>query len=206
MRCRTLVISALMALAATGAHAVERAGPSSTEHPPDRPGARSPIASTTARPYFDVGDRAPEFSFLGTDGRWHALHELLLQGDVMLVFGAREEALREIESMRSIFTDLGVQPVAVLDMSAGSASRYSKRLEIGIPIVSDSQCAIGDLFGSLDPSTRRHAPGYFVVDGKGLIRAYKRGPLPPARRLLAAAARGLSRPLPESAWLLSRAY
>ncbi len=203
---RALVLLSFMIVAATGAHAVEHSTPSPPGATSDRPGARSPIASSTGRPFFEVGDRAPDFSFIGTDGHWHVLGDLLSHGDVLLVFGAREDALRDLESVRSVFGDLGVQPVAVLDMSAGSAARYSRRLELGIRIVSDAQCAIGDLFGSLDPSTRRHAPGYFVVDSKGRIRAYRRGPLPSARRLLAAAARGLSRPLPESAWLLSKAY
>jgi peroxiredoxin len=188
----------------TVASAAEHSTPLPQGPAAETSGPVNPIAATSARGLFDVGDRAPDFSYLGTDGDWHALRGILAGGDVLLVFGARDQVLEELESVRSVFLDMGVQPVAVLDMNSGSAARHARRLDLGMQIISDGRCAIGDLYGALDPSTRRHAPGYFVVDASGTVRAFERGTIPQIRQLIAATARGLARPLPASAWLLSQ--
>src|SRR4051794_13892693 len=44
-----------------------------------------------------IGDPAPEFSYLATDGRWHSWRELVDGGPTLLVFGARDPQLRELD-------------------------------------------------------------------------------------------------------------
>jgi alkyl hydroperoxide reductase subunit AhpC len=68
------------------------------------------------------------------------------------------------------------------------------------PVVADPKCAIADLFNSLNPLNHRHAPGFFVIDEQGTIRALQHGPLPSSIEMLMVSARGLGRALPESAW------
>lgn len=147
-----------------------------------------------------IGDPAPGFSFMVADGSWHGFKQLLADGPVVLVFGARDRELSELDQVRSLFGDLGVSTVMVLDMGSGSAARHARRLALGSEVIADPQCAIGGLYGTLHPITGRNAPAYFVVDERGTLRGFGRGTLPSPRQLLAISARSLGRPLPESAW------
>jgi peroxiredoxin len=191
-------------VSATAIMAAELSAPSAQDPGTATTGHVNPIASTQLRGFVEIGDLAPEFSYLGTDGDWHKLREILSDGDILLIFGATESVLKDLTAAKSVFEELGVQPVVVLDMSSGSAARYVRRLDLDLEVVSDARCAIGDLYGSLDRSTGRHAPGYFLLDPKRTVRAMHRGVIPPARQLVAAAARGLARPMPASAWMLSK--
>jgi peroxiredoxin len=146
-----------------------------------------------------VGDDAPSFSFMSSDGKWHEFKELSSHGSLLLVFGASAEDLKALEQTRALFLDLGVTPVAALDRRPASAGKFARRVGLSCPIISDPQCAIGWLYGSLDPLSHRHAPAFFVLDEKRTIRALGHGELPTAMKMLWVTARGLGRPLPESA-------
>ena len=163
-----------------------------------------PEATAPAMRRLQEGDPAPAFSYLDAEGRWHGFRQLFARGPVLLVFGARDTELKELERVQPVFADLGVRPVAVLDMGNGSAERYAQRLGLTCGVVSDPSRAIAELYGSLNPNTQHHAPSYFVLDVHQNVRAARYGMLPPARQMLAASARGLGRPLPESAMSMSR--
>jgi peroxiredoxin len=163
-----------------------------------RPHTRASVATEPPTTMLMVGDRVPEFSYLGPDGRWHQLAELLLQGPMLLVFGADDAALQALEQRRGAFLDLGVVPAAVVDMRSSSAAALARRLELDYPLITDPQRAIARLYNSLDPESQQHAPSFFVVDGKRVIRALGHGPLPEADRMLRASARSLGLPLPEA--------
>ena len=150
--------------------------------------------------FLQVGDEAPAFSYLGPDGGWHEFKDLSAHRSLLLIFGARQEDLRSLEEARSLFHDLGVTPVVVIDRRTGAAASLARRLELSCPIITDPICAIGDLFNSLDPLSRHHAPAFFVVDEARTIRALGHGVLPSPIQMLWVTARGLGRPLPESAW------
>lgn len=147
-----------------------------------------------------VGDDAPTFSYLGVDGQWHRSADLCANRAILLVFGARDENLAEIERSRSLFDDLGVTPVVVLDRRCGAASSAAKRLGLTSHVVADPKCAIADLFNSIDPLNHHAAPSFFVIDGNGTIRTIGHGQLPTSLQMLIFSARGLGLPLPESAW------
>lgn len=121
----------------------------------------------------------------------------------MLVFGARESDLLELESSRELFRDLGVTPVVVMDRRTSGANRYAQRLGITSTIIADPKCAIGDLYNSIDPLSHRHAPSFFVVDERRMIRALGHGKLPSSMTMLFLAAQGLGLPLPDSYWSLA---
>lgn len=150
--------------------------------------------------HLEVGDQAPSFSYLGNDGAWHRSVDLSAEGAILLVFGAREPNLVELENARGLFADLGITPVIVMDRSASSARSVAQRLGITSPVMLDPKSAIGDLFNSIDPLNHRHAPSFFVLDEKRTIRALGHGEIPSAIEMLLHSARGLGRPLPESAW------
>jgi len=147
-----------------------------------------------------VGDEAPLFTYLGTEGGWRPFSELLSDGPVLLVFGAREGDLMALQQARPLFLELGVSPVVVLDRRASSTASLARRLNLSCPIIPDPMRAIADLYNTLDPRSLRPAPSFFVLDENHRIRVLSRGPLPSAVEMLSASARGLNRPLPESTW------
>src|SRR5262249_8195641 len=108
--------------------------------------------------------------------------------------------LLDLEASRTTFDALGVQTVVVLDMRAGSAARMVRRLNYGGGTVVDPQCAIADLYSSLDPTTLRNAPACFVIDGGGRLRGAVRGTVPAARELVSFTARSLGLAMPGTAF------
>jgi len=152
-----------------------------------------------------VGESAPMFSYLSIDGRWHGFGELVENRPVLLIFGAQEGEIEGLQDVRTIFDDMGISVAIALDMRAGSAATYSKRMKLDGPIISDPKRAIAGLYHSLDQRSLRHAPAYFVVDTKRTIRAMGYGSMPSPPQLIAITARGLGLPLPQAAWHLSDA-
>ena len=152
-----------------------------------------------------VGESAPMFSYLSTDGRWHEFGALLADRPVLLVFGARSAEIEALQGVRPIFDEMGLNVAVALDMRAGSAAAFSKRLRLDGPIISDPKRAIASLYHSLDRSSQRHAPAYFLVDSKRTVRAMGYGSMPSPPQLIAISARGLGVPLPSAAWKLSDA-
>lgn len=198
---RNVVVLAAV-VCACSASAAERGASVPLSDSPAGTGSLRQVAEASAG-RLQVGDAAPMFSFIGTDGAWHAFRQRWAGRPVVLVFGAEEQELKDLDAARGVFADLGVCPVAVLDMSSGSASRFVRRVGLECEVVTDVRRAIAELYGSLDALTRRHAPSYFVLDGNGTIRGYRHGALPSPSQLVMATARHLGKPLPESAWLLS---
>ena len=125
-----------------------------------------------------VGDAAPNFSYVGVDGRWHRLRDLIAQGPVLLLFGPDELTLRVIEHERERLLDLGVIPVAVTDRRSRAARAVVSRHDLRFTVLSDSQGIIAGQFNALDPRTGRHLPTWFVVDQKRRVRGLSRRGLP----------------------------
>jgi peroxiredoxin len=151
-----------------------------------------------------IGDPAPAFSYLGSDGAWHPFRQMIAGGPIVLVFGARNEQLAELDRALPALARLGARPVAAFDMRPGSAARLARRLSLRCGVIADPQCAIAGLYGSLDPVTQRHAPAYFVLDERGTIRGSGRGAIPAARELVAVTAKSLGRALPAAMSLSNR--
>jgi peroxiredoxin len=122
----------------------------------------------------EVGDRAPDFSYQGVDGRWRRLHDILAHGPVLLVFGADELTLRVIEHERERLMDVGVVPVAVIDARAGAARAIVNRCALQFTVLADLRGVIASQFNAVDPSTGRQRPAWFVVDAKRKVRGLGR--------------------------------
>ncbi len=145
-----------------------------------------------------IGDPAPAFSYLGADGAWHEFRQLMAQGPVLLVFGARDAQLADLDRALPALAGIGVWPVAAFDMRVGSVARLTRRLHLKCGVIADPQCVIGGLYSSIDPVTQRNSISWFVIDAEGRIRAGGRGELPGARELVKLAARGLGRAEPDA--------
>jgi peroxiredoxin len=123
-----------------------------------------------------VGDPAPNFSYHGFDGRWLRLHHLLDQGPVLLVFGPGPAELQRLEEERESLLDLGVIPVAVVELKSGAARRLAKRLGLRYTLLSDQRLVIASQFNAVHSAAT--IPSWFVVDAHGKVRGLQRGKLP----------------------------
>jgi peroxiredoxin len=123
-----------------------------------------------------VGDPAPNFSYQGFDGRWMRLHHLLDQGPVLLVIAPGQEELRRLEQERESLLDLGVIPVAIVDLRSGAARSLAQRLGLRYTVISDQRRVIASLFNVVHDG--RVAPSWFVIDRQGKVRGLLRGRIP----------------------------
>lgn len=140
------------------------------------------------------GDPAPDFSYQSPDGRWRHLHDLLVQGNVLMVFGASEVTLLTLERERDDLLNQGVLPVAVLDVKPGNAWGTARKLDLHYTVLADPRRVIGAQFNVVDLNSRA-LPGWFVVDRKGTVRGTWRGDLP-VEGYTSIASRALGLPLP----------
>ena len=125
-----------------------------------------------------AGDPAPDFSFESRDHQWRSLHDLLVQGDVLLVFGADDGRLHTLESERDALISRGIVPVAVLDRRDGAAWSTPERLSLHYGVVPDARGLIAQQFNLVNPETGRPYPSWFLVDQAGRVRGLHRGTLP----------------------------
>jgi peroxiredoxin len=166
--------------------------------PPEAYRALQPAAAEARPADLRVGDRAPSFSYMDVDGHWRRFEEFGTKRCLLIVFGAQEADLGELNRLRPAFDELGVAPVAVLDRAGRSIAALARRLGLDGTMLPDPMRAIAGLFNSIDPSSGRPSASYFVLDEHRRIRAMRYGPLPSAEMLLLSSARCLGRPLPAS--------
>ena len=137
------------------------------------PGNPEPPLSTVS-----PGDLAPDFSYESRGQGWQRLHDLLAQGNVLLVFGAEDAQLTAIEREREAMMARGVVPVAVLDRRDGATWSTLRRLGLRYSLISDSQCVIAEQFNVLSATTHRPVPSWFAIDRTGRVCGLKRTGLP----------------------------
>src|SRR5262245_41384766 len=143
----------------------------------------------------DLGDTAPDFSYQGADGRWRHLHDLLVQGPAVLVFGANDVVLRAVEHERERLLDMGVIAVAVVDAKSGAARAAVDRLGLRYVVLSDSRNVIAGQFNAVDIRSGRQVPAMFVLDRTRRVRGLVRTSLP-VRDYVGFAANALGLPVP----------
>jgi peroxiredoxin len=157
--------------------------PSGSTGPPANRPLSEPSVTLPLRPseppqaQITIGEPAPDFSYQTTDGSWRNLHDLIAQGPVLLVFGAKDTELKALEGERNALLDLGVVPVAVLDVKPRSASSLARKLALRYTVLGDSRHLIGLQFNTLDTSQNTVA-AWFVVDRDRTVRGLWRGSLP----------------------------
>ena len=176
MKLTTLLAAAVLLAAADDPNG--RSAPSSGATYPTRSGPLQVRPIDTPTSEVCLGDVAPNFSYVGVEGRWRRLRDLVAPGPVLLLFGPDELTLRVIEHERERLLDLGVIPVAVTDMRTRAARAAVSRFDLRFTVLSDAQGIIAGQFNALDPRTGRHLPTWFVVDQKRRVRGLGRKGLP----------------------------
>jgi peroxiredoxin len=139
---------------------------------------RTPAGAEPPATLVALADPAPDFSYPSEGKRWLHLHDLLAQGPVLLVFATDDPQLVALQGERGRLLDLGVVPVAVLDRRSGAAASAARRLGLEYLVIADVQRVIASQFNMLDPDSRQTAPGWFVIDRTGRVRALNRSGLP----------------------------
>jgi len=144
-----------------------------------RPGERLWLTAIEPGPSLvQPGDVAPDFSYQTESGEWLKLHQLLENGNVMLVFVPTEDELRTVEDARDSLYGVGVIPVAVLDRRPRSTATLANRLGLGFPVIADPQGSIASQFNLVGPPTVRPRKAWFILDRAGRVRGLERGVLP----------------------------
>lgn len=141
------------------------------------------------------GGPAPDFSYETPDHEWRRLRDLLEQGAVLLVIGARDPQLLALERERDALLDLGVLPVALFDGNTRAVRSAARRLKLRYTAIPDPQSVIARQFNALAPRTNAPEPCWFVIDRKGRVRAIDRTGLP-EQGYAAIAAHALALPSP----------
>ena len=157
--------------------------PSGNNGPPAHRPISEPSVTLPLRPpeppqaQIGVGEPAPDFSYQTQDGSWKNLHDLTVQGPVLLVFGAEDAQLKALEAERNALLDLGVLPVGVLDVRPKTAWSIARKLGLHYTVLADPRHVIGIQFNSID-ATQNTVAAWFVVDRERRVRGLWRGSLP----------------------------
>ena len=163
---KILFAVSLLAAVAAPASAAGDAGQSETLE------SASPAASAASAERAKVvpGSKAPDFQYQSYDQLWQSLHNVLEQGDVLLVFGATDVDLRTLEREREILLRSGVTPLAVVEKNERDVWASVRRLGLTFSLLSDPRGVIGAQFGVYDASLGRSQTAWFVIDKKGKVR------------------------------------
>ena len=121
-----------------------------------------------------VGDPAPDFELLGTDGRTFRLSDELGK-PVVLVFYPGDDTpvctlqLKAYNEDLGQFTELGTTLWAISPQSVESHDGFSERHDFGFPLLADEDKATFRAYGCLGPLgfPRR---SIFVIDREGVVR------------------------------------
>jgi peroxiredoxin Q/BCP len=121
-----------------------------------------------------VGDRAPEFSLPGTEGKDYRLSDYRGR-PVVIVFYPGDDTPTCTKQLNSYnddlaqFDGLGAQVLAISAQSVDSHESFRAKYRFGFPLLADTDKRVASLYGTLGPLgfPRRSV---FVVDGDGVIR------------------------------------
>jgi thioredoxin-dependent peroxiredoxin len=121
----------------------------------------------------DIGERAPDFSLEGTEGRFDLVEQrgrrvvlLFYPGDETLVctkqFCSYRDRSEEMESLDAVV-------VGISSQSLDSHSKFTEHHGLNVPLLADEDGAVAKQFGAHAPviGTRR---AVVIVDEEGVVR------------------------------------
>ena len=115
--------------------------------------------------HLDVGDRAPDFTLPSTQGEI-TLSKRLANGAVLLVFYPGDDTpvctkqLCDYRDNLAVFTDLGVQVIALNPQSVASHEKFATKHALPFPVAADEGGKVCKLYG---------AAGLFGMTKRALI-------------------------------------
>lgn len=157
--------------------------PGSTSFPnhADGPVSVAPFQNGAPEPptsEVSIGDVAPDFSYEAFDGRWRNLHDLRVQGAVVLVIAPDHDQLLALERERTALLSRGIVPVAILDATPRATASTIRKLDLRYSVIADPRRVIAEQFNAIQSRTHAAVPAWFVIDRSGAVRALDRGRFP----------------------------
>jgi len=122
-----------------------------------------------------VGQEAPDFTFLGTDGQERSLRDLRDNKSAVVYFYPKDftpGCTKEACSFRDAYPSIQVRDVEIIGISPqndDSHERFRSRYQIPFPLVADTDGTLATAYGvrGILGLTKRVT---FVVDRQGIIR------------------------------------
>lgn len=188
------VLAALIVVATTVGDDGDRTGRSlESTSPRTRLGTRLPDPPNSP---VQVGDRAPNFSWVGVDNRPRRLRDILDQAHALVVFAPSDEELRDLEHERETLALMGVVAVAVVEARPRSAVVRARRAGVHFLVIGDPVRVIGAQFNLVDHGTNRIQSAWFAIDRRATVRGSGTS-LKPAPGWARIAASALAIPAPD---------
>lgn len=177
MRTATLVLAAAIAFAPPALAQSKTPPPASTGQ--TAPGTSTPQARAHMYGQVYVGDRAPDFTLDGSDGK--LVRPSRFRGDwLVIVFADRKEKLGPLAAIHDELRTLGVRIVGVCKEKAHSLQTYATRQKLPFVLGADWTGEISAMYGHYDSEGSRVTPGFVLADRDGIVRMALQGHnLPP---------------------------
>ena len=121
-----------------------------------------------------VGDRAPDFTLVGSGGASHSLADYRGHPVVVVFYPGDDtpvctKQLNSYNNDLEQFEQVGAQILAISAQDVASHDKFTGKYGFKFPLLADPDKAVAGLYGTLGPLgfPRRSV---FVVDGEGIIR------------------------------------
>jgi len=179
MKTAALVLAAATALAPA---ALAQSDSKSAPPPPPSStsgGSSTPQARVHVYGQVYIGDRAPDFTLDGADGK--IVRPSRLRGDwVVIVFADRKEKAAPLATIHDVMRTLGVRILAVCKEKAHSLQSYATRQKLPFLLGADWNGEVSAMYGMYDYERSMISPGFVLVDRDGIVRMALQGHnLPP---------------------------
>jgi peroxiredoxin len=179
--------TAALALAAVTVFAPAALAQSESKSTPPPPPSSSSSGSSTPQARVHVfgqvyiGDRAPNFTLDGADGK--IVRPSRFRGDwVVMVFADRKEKLAPLSTIHDAMRTLGVQILGVCKEKAHGLQGYTTRQKLPFLLGADWNGEVSAMYGMYDYERSMISPGFVLVDRDGIVRMALQGHnLPPGQ-------------------------
>ena len=121
-----------------------------------------------------IGDRAPDFTLVGSGGATHSLADYRGHPVVVVFYPGDDtpvctKQLNSYNNDLEQFEQVGAQILAISAQDVASHDKFTGKYGFKFPLLADPDKAVAGLYGTLGPLgfPRRSV---FVVDGEGIIR------------------------------------
>jgi peroxiredoxin len=168
MRSPTLCLAGMLVLAPFAMAQSSKAPTPSTP----RPVENTPM---TPQPHIhifgqvSIGERTPDFTLDGSDGR--PLRLVRYRGDwVLMVFADRKETLAPLADIDGDMRSLGVRIVGVCREKAHGLQIFAARGNLPFLLGADFSGEVSELFGQYDRERTTVNPGFLLLDREGVVR------------------------------------
>jgi peroxiredoxin len=168
--------TAALVLAAVTALAPAALAQSDGKTPPPAPPAASgtgaaPMPGGRVHVYGQVyvGDRAPDFTLDGSDGK--IVRPSRFRGDwVVIVFADRKEKFQPLSTIDHDLRSIGVKILAVCKEKANGLQTYATRQKLPFLMGADWTGEVSAMYGLYDSERSMISPGFVLVDRDGIVR------------------------------------